>query len=92
MNSVEWRTSGLTTGKQKRPLRPAPVVVLPPPAAALTLPVTTIESAAMDNWQEATIILCFAIIGVIYLVMNRSSKEEEKEASLAAKHLVPKPK
>lgn len=44
----------------------------------------------MENWQEATIILCIAIVGVIYLVVSRSNKEEEKEASAAAKHLVPK--
>ena len=79
----------MTVGKQRKNPRPVPVIVAPP----ATLPIPTIESgAAMENWQEATIILCFAIIGVIYLVMNRSSKEEEKEASLAAKHLVPKPK
>jgi hypothetical protein len=86
------RTIVLTTGKQKRPVNPAPVVILPPKDPLPVHVASTIESAAMDNWQEATVILCFAIIGVMYLVMNRSSKEEEKEASLAAKHLVPKPK
>lgn len=84
---------GLMIGKQmKRPAKAVPIIALPPQAAAPAPPANTIEAAAMENWQEATIILCFAIIGVIYLVMNRSTKEEEKEASLAARHLVPKPK
>jgi hypothetical protein len=50
----------------------------------------TIESAAMENWQEATIILCIALVGLIYLVASRSTKPEEDKTSLAAKHLVPK--
>lgn len=50
----------------------------------------TIEAAAMENWQEATIILCIAIVGLIYLVSSRSAKNDKEEASLAAKHLVPK--
>lgn len=84
---------GLMIGKQmKRPAKAVPIIALPPQAAAPAPPANTIEAAAMENWQEASIILCFAIIGVIYLVMNRSTKEEEKEASLAARHLVPKPK
>lgn len=27
----------------------------------------------MDNWQEATIILCLAIVALIYLVASRNS-------------------
>ena len=33
----------------------------------------------MDNWQEATIILCLAIVALIYLVASRNSAPAEKE-------------
>ncbi|CAD6575878.1 MAG: hypothetical protein TREMPRED_001509 [Tremellales sp. Tagirdzhanova-0007] len=46
-----------------------------------------VDSMAFDNWQEATIILCIAIVGLIYLVSARSSPEDDKKPSLAAKHL-----
>ncbi|WWC57902.1 uncharacterized protein I303_100437 [Kwoniella dejecticola CBS 10117] len=46
----------------------------------------TIESMALDNWQEATIILCFAAVGLIYLICSRAGAEEKKE-DLARKHM-----
>jgi hypothetical protein len=48
---------------------------------------TPIGDGAFDNWQEATIILCIAIVGVIYLVVSRTAPKEEKKPSPAAKYL-----
>ncbi|WWC67044.1 uncharacterized protein I206_100951 [Kwoniella pini CBS 10737] len=46
----------------------------------------SIESVALDNWQEATIILCFAAVGLIYLICSRAGGEEKKE-DIARKHM-----
>jgi preprotein translocase subunit YajC len=43
----------------------------------------------MENWQEATIVLCIAIVGVIYLIVSRTSKEQDKKDDSVARHLVP---
>lgn len=47
--------------------------------------------SALDNWQEATIILCIAIIGLIYLASTRAAEnkdgKEEKKPSVAAKYM-----
>ena len=40
-----------------------------------------------DNWQEAAIILCLALIGLVYVLSARGMEQEEKP-SLAQKHLV----
>jgi hypothetical protein len=47
------------------------------------------ESSALDSWQEATIILCVALVGLIYLVTSRASPDsgKEKKPSLADKYL-----
>jgi hypothetical protein len=55
---------------------------------AANLPAPTADSSALDNWQEATIILCVAIVGLIYLVSSRGTGgDKEKKPSLAEKHL-----
>lgn len=47
--------------------------------------------SALDNWQEATIILCIAIISLIYLVSTRAADnkdgKEERKPSVAAKYM-----
>ncbi|GFZ43782.1 hypothetical protein JCM24511_01502 [Saitozyma sp. JCM 24511] len=63
-----------------------PIVAVVPPRA--NLPAPTADSSALDNWHEATIILCVAIVGLIYLVSSRGTGgDKEKKPSLAEKHL-----
>ncbi|OCF59970.1 hypothetical protein L486_02643 [Kwoniella mangroviensis CBS 10435] len=57
---------------------------LPLPPIAIQQP--SIETVALDNWQEATIILCFAAVGLIYLICSRAGGEEKKE-DVASKHM-----
>ncbi|OWZ30401.1 hypothetical protein C349_06191 [Cryptococcus neoformans var. grubii Br795] len=62
---------------------PAPPVIAPPTAEY-------VDNMALDNWQEATIILCFAAIGIIYLICSRANGSDdgnEKKPDLAKKHL-----
>lgn len=55
---------------------------------AANLPAPTADSSALDNWHEATIILCVAIVGLIYLVSSRGTGgDKEKKPSLAEKHM-----
>ena len=91
-------------GRQVRRRQPRPVQVTPPqrvqpPQGELRDRATLIavapalggvESAAMANWQEATIILCIAIVGLIYLVSSRSTAKEDDEKSAVARHLTTK--
>ncbi|KAK1926974.1 hypothetical protein DB88DRAFT_514425 [Papiliotrema laurentii] len=70
-----------------RPARQLPPVIAVPPAAPP--PVSSLGTAAMENWQEATIVLCIAIVGVIYLIVSRTSKEQDKKDDSVARHLVP---
>jgi len=50
-----------------------------------------IDEGAFDNWQEITVILVIAIIGLIYLVCSRPTApgnvKEEKKENPAVKHL-----
>jgi len=80
--------------KIRRPSRSGTIVV--PRGAALhpLVPaVSPVESMMMENWQEVTVLLCIAIVGLIYLVSTRSSgetqkaKEKKKEPSTAEKYL-----
>jgi hypothetical protein len=48
------------------------------------LPPPPVESLVADNWQEATIILCLAVVALIYLMASRaggSSSSGSKPAS-----------
>ncbi|WRT63433.1 uncharacterized protein IL334_000338 [Kwoniella shivajii] len=58
----------------------------PQAAIAVQRDHSTIDTVAMDNWQEATLILCFAVVGLIYLICARAGGEEKKE-DLAKKHM-----
>ncbi|KGB77173.3 hypothetical protein CNBG_3011 [Cryptococcus deuterogattii R265] len=61
---------------------PAPPVITPPPTAGY------VDTMALDNWQEATIILCFTAIGLIYLICSRANnKDNGKKPDLARKYL-----
>lgn len=63
---------------------PAPPVIAPPPTAGY------VDTRALDNWQEATIILCFTAIGLIYLICSRANNKDngkEKKPDLARKYL-----
>ncbi|KAL0244013.1 hypothetical protein I308_105276 [Cryptococcus tetragattii IND107] len=63
---------------------PVPPVIAPPPTAGY------VDTMALDNWQEATIILCFTAIGLIYLICSRANnkdKGKETKPDLAKKHL-----
>ncbi|WWC85602.1 uncharacterized protein L201_000466 [Kwoniella dendrophila CBS 6074] len=82
--------------KVKQKHRPKKKFVLPPKVITAVPPVISVnsppqyaavDSIAMDNWQEATIILCFAAVGLIYLICSRAGGGEEKKEDLARKHL-----
>jgi hypothetical protein len=48
-------------------------VVAPPPPRP-------VDGLGMDNWQEASIILCLAIVALIYLVASRNSAPDPKKS------------
>jgi hypothetical protein len=48
------------------------------------LPPPPVEAIVADNWQEATIILCLAIVALIYLVASRAGGEGEKKKDASA--------
>ena len=54
------------------------------------LPPPPVDSLVADNWQEATIILCLAVVALIYLVASRAGgdggkKKDPSGASLMAR-------
>ncbi|WVO14915.1 hypothetical protein L204_102555 [Cryptococcus depauperatus] len=68
--------------------KPKSSINIQTPAPPTVPSVESVESLALDNWQEATIILCFAAIGLIYLICSRASgSDETKKPSLAKKHM-----
>ncbi|WVQ64493.1 uncharacterized protein L199_002660 [Kwoniella botswanensis] len=72
--------------RSKPILTPNLVNHLPLPPIANPVQQPSIETVALDNWQEATIILCFAAVGLIYLICSRAGGEEKKE-DIARKHM-----
>ncbi|WWD06150.1 hypothetical protein V865_004235 [Kwoniella europaea PYCC6329] len=72
--------------RSKPVLTPNLVNHLPLPPIANPVQQPSIETVALDNWQEATIILCFAAVGLIYLICSRAGGEEKKE-DVARKHM-----
>ncbi|KAL7418330.1 hypothetical protein Q5752_006788 [Cryptotrichosporon argae] len=69
-------------GPRRRPLTPVlspreirQVITGPqvPGPAVITSP------ASMDNWQEATLLLCLAVIALIYLVTSRTAGGDDKK-------------
>lgn len=95
--SARKRSSKTKVIQAASPQAPEIVVLRPPPAAPPAPPVIAppstaeyVDNMAIDNWQEATIILCFAAIGLIYLICSRANDKgdgKEKKPDLAKKHL-----
>ncbi|KAK8845359.1 hypothetical protein IAR55_006072 [Kwoniella newhampshirensis] len=76
--------------EQGAPLPLPQVVNAPPPMVIEPPPGGTVELLAADNWQEATIILCFAAVGLIYLICSRGGGgEDDKKAGndISKRHL-----
>ncbi|ORY24954.1 hypothetical protein BCR39DRAFT_561282 [Naematelia encephala] len=82
--------------KLRKVATPPPVVVAVRPTQPHPPALIASANTVMDNWQEATIILVIAMIGLIYLVTTRAtntaggdkSGEEKKKDAGSARYLV----
>nr|XP_031863698.1 uncharacterized protein CI109_000950 [Kwoniella shandongensis]KAA5530770.1 hypothetical protein CI109_000950 [Kwoniella shandongensis] len=95
IKSVQKKPRGRKSLPKVVQAAPQPLVVQPPQVVAAAPPPIVInpppglEMLAMDNWQEATIILCFAAVGLIYLICSRGGggNDKKKDESMARKHM-----
>lgn len=55
------------------------------------LPPPPVESLVADNWQEATIILCLAVVALIYLMASRAGGSPSPKKDPSGSALMSKP-
>jgi hypothetical protein len=55
------------------------------------LPPPPVDALVSDNWQEATIILCLAVVALIYLVASRAGGEAEKNKDPTGSSVMSRP-